>query len=113
MTAEDIIKHQYKPGESGNLKGRPKGSGVTDRLRALLDEEVDLGGKKMTMAEALAKVVVKKALKGDHKFVKELLDRTEGKVSDKLELEGEISIIEQRFVIAKKPGADDANDHQA
>ena len=31
----------YKPGQSGNPRGRPKGTGLTDRLRRLLFEEDD------------------------------------------------------------------------
>ncbi len=97
----------FKPGQCGNPNGRPKGSGVTDRLKKLLDEEVTLKGKQTTMAEALAQVVLNKALKGDHKFVKELLDRVEGKVTDKLEVEGNMKIIQQRFTVAKKPERED------
>ena len=96
----------WKPGQSGNPKGRPKGSGVTDRLKALLDQPVK-DGAEMTVAEALAKAAMKAALKGDHRFFKEILDRTEGKVTDKLEVDGDMRVIHQEFVRARKPNADE------
>lgn len=110
MTAEHIVQHQFKPGQSGNPKGRPKGSGVTDKLRALLDEEVDLKGSKLTMKEALAKVIINKAMKGDHKFVKEVLDRTEGKATERLEVDGDVRMVVQRFVRARDVDADHLRD---
>lgn len=106
---EDNLK-PFKPGQSGNPNGRPKGSGVTDQLKKLLHEEIELKGKKTTMAEAIAKVCVSKALKGDHRFVKEILDRTEGKVKDQLSVDGEMRIVNQRFVVATKKAEDDDND---
>ena len=105
MTKENIVKHQFKPGQSGNPKGRPKGSGVTDQLKALLAKEVD----GQPIAEAIAKVIMKRALKGDYKFVKEILDRVEGKVTDNVKLEGEMRMVHQRFVLAaeEEPGDGD------
>jgi hypothetical protein len=91
----------FKPGQSGNPRGRPKGSGVTDRLKRILAED---DGK---VSEALAKSMLQAALRGDHRFVKEILDRVEGKVTDKLDIDGDIRVIEQRFVVAKRPPEDD------
>jgi len=51
-------------------------------------------------------VVINKALKGDHKFVREILDRTEGKVTDNVKIDGEMKIIQQRFTRAEKPDVD-------
>jgi hypothetical protein len=76
----------WKPGQSGNPAGKPKGRSVTARLRDLLDA-VELGGKPVPdgkqVADLLAEVILKNALKGDHRFVSTVLDRTEGKVADK------------------------------
>jgi len=102
--SENLIP--FKPGQSGNPKGRPKGSGITDKLKALLDSEVILKGEKLTMADAIAQVIINKALKADHKFVREILDRTEGKVTDNVKIDGEMKIIQQRFTRAEKPDVD-------
>lgn len=79
---------QFKPGQSGNPAGKPKGRSVTARLRDLLDS-MELGGKAIPngkqVADLLAEVIIKNALKGDHKFVATVLDRTEGKVVDRTE----------------------------
>jgi hypothetical protein len=62
---------------------------VTARLRELLDA-AELGGKAIPngkqVADLLAEVILKNALKGDHSFVSTVLDRTEGKVADKTEV---------------------------
>lgn len=82
---------QFKPGQSGNPAGKPKGRSVTSRLRDLLDA-VELGGKQVRdgkqVADLVAEVILKNALKGDHRFVTTLLDRTEGKVADRTEVTG-------------------------
>lgn len=81
----------WKPGQSGNPAGKQKGRSVTARLRDLLDA-VELGGKEIPngkqVADLLAEVILKNALKGDHRFVATVLDRTEGKVADKTEITG-------------------------
>lgn len=55
---------------------------MTARLRDLLDA-VELGGKPLPdgkqVADLLAEVLVKNALKGDHRFVATILDRVEGR----------------------------------
>ena len=73
-------KHtRFKKGQSGNPKGRPKKS----RSRAnLMDEELDQSitvkeGKNtvtMTKREAVLKQVVNKAVKGDHRAAKLVLE---------------------------------------
>jgi hypothetical protein len=81
----------FLPGKSGNPKGRPPGpKAVSGRLKSLLglpefDGETYGDGK--TAADKLAEVILRKALQGDHKFVKELLDRIEGKVPESIEVE--------------------------
>ena len=91
----------FKKGRSGNPGGRPKGASVSARLLKLLLEdwprpnpEVQIGpdGKPIPppprpLADQIAETIVINALSGDHKFVKELLDRTEGKVPDKQQIE--------------------------
>lgn len=69
---------RWKPGQSGNPKGRPPGSGVTDRLRAILDDET---------AEAIAQAIIARALAGDHRMIALILDRTEGPVRQHLTAE--------------------------
>ncbi|HPP29052.1 MAG TPA: DUF5681 domain-containing protein [Phycisphaerae bacterium] len=71
----------FKPGQSGNPGGRPKGrKSITAALRRLLDSGID--GK--DLYEALAKAGLSKALKGDHKFWSEILERIDGKVPDRI-----------------------------
>jgi hypothetical protein len=67
---------RWKPGQSGNPKGRPPGSGVTDRLRAILDDET---------AEAIAQAIIARALAGDHRMIALILNRTEGPVKQRVE----------------------------
>jgi hypothetical protein len=67
----------FKPGQSGNPAGRPKGTDLTTRLRKIV-EESDQG-----VADALMRAAVKAALKGDYRFWKEILDRLDGPVTQK------------------------------
>jgi len=67
----------FRPGRSGNPAGRPKGQSLTALLRAQLD--------KGNNAQALAKMIVDKALSGDYQFCKLILERMEGKVPDRVE----------------------------
>ena len=72
--------HQFKPGQSGNPKGRPrKSESLKAGLREALDAELEVleGGcpVRMTYRDALAKQVVRKAVQtGDPKLIRLLLE---------------------------------------
>lgn len=78
----------FPPGQSGNPGGRPKGRSITDRLRALLDH-TELSGTVLPrpIGDLLAETIVKHALKGHVALIRELLERTEGKVMQRLTAE--------------------------
>lgn len=71
-------EHQFKPGTSGNPRGRPPGS---KDFRTLIQRELDrsisatVGGRptKVSKREAIAMRLVEKALKGDHKSIEACL----------------------------------------
>jgi len=81
--------YHWKPGQSGNLNGRPKRKPLTDAYRELL-ESIDPKDKKgrtiaRQIAEALAREVIKK---GSVAAAVELADRVEGKVAQRQEHTG-------------------------
>ncbi len=80
----------WKPGESGNPNGRPsKAVSVTHYLHEVL-AETNAEGK--THAELLARAMLKGGLKPDTNMAREILDRVEGRVPSKIELEAHILV---------------------
>ena len=73
-----LVPHRFRPGQSGNPNGRPRGTGLSDRLRKILDETVD----GQTVAERLVQAGVDAAVRGDFRFWRYIFDRVEGKVPD-------------------------------
>lgn len=81
----------FKPGQSGNPGGRPKGTSVTAELRRLLAEIPE--GSEKTRAEIIARRLLKFAGRGragDASYAKEVLNRTEGNLDDGQKLTVEI-----------------------
>lgn len=69
----------FKPGQSGNPKGRPKKLPQLDEILAeVLGQENDKG---KTVAEGIITAMANKALKGDAKAAALVLDRGYGKVT--------------------------------
>jgi hypothetical protein len=79
LNGQPVPNPPWKPGQSGNPKGRPKGKSITTQLRKLMDE----GLEGRDLADAMAKAAYKAALKGDHRFWKEIIERLDGKVPDR------------------------------
>ena len=89
-------QHQFQPGQSGNPGGRPKGQSITARIRALLEQSIDLDGKPLeggrTLGDLLAEVVLANALSGDVKAAKDLLDRLDGRSRQSVPEQGDTTV---------------------
>ena len=72
--------HRWKPGQSGNPGGRPKTASLSQACRAVLDKIVPGDREKCTYAQAIAERLADLAVKGHLGAVRELGDRTEGRV---------------------------------
>lgn len=88
---------RWKPGQSGNPKGRPKGiKYLSEMLREQLDQVPDtIDGEPniKTWRDLICDSILRAAVKGNQPAItKELLDRIEGKVKDKNDVLGDIQI---------------------
>jgi hypothetical protein len=97
--------NKFKKGQSGNPKGKPKGTlNMSTRLKLLLENDISftVKGRKITkdgMRWALDGLIAK-AAKGDVPAIKEIFDRTEGKAKQSISLgnhEGESFKTEQKL----------------
>ena len=82
-------EHQFRPGKSGNPKGRPKGVSISSAIRDLVAE--GLNGR--DLEKALATVAIQRALNGDYKFYQLVVERLDGKVPDMIESQGEVEVL--------------------
>lgn len=102
MNDENIIPHQFKPGETGNPRGRPKGS---KSLKTMLTELLSSQDPDGEWAKSVGGQLIRKAFRdGDIRALQEIIDRVEGKVAQKTELEhsGSVSVM-GRILIDGKP----------
>ena len=76
-----LKQYQFKPGQSGNPGGRPKGSvSIEAELRRrLADGEA---GEKIV--QGLVTQALRQALEGDYKFFNMILERIDGRIADRL-----------------------------
>jgi hypothetical protein len=85
------LKPPWKPGESGNPKGRPKTLTLSEAYRHKLSD--GFPGKKHTWAEEIAERMAKLALRRVA-AASELADRTEGKAPQFMQLNGGLRSVE-------------------
>ena len=83
-------EHQFKPGQSGNPKGRPRGAkSLSGYVDALLDQKITVsdqnGARQITRRHALAMRLVEKAMSGDHKSIQFLTSHDAKKDSQELD----------------------------
>ncbi len=72
------IGKQFPPGVSGNPNGRPKLTKLTDALREQL-AEINPDASESTIAEEVARALIREALIGNIAAIKEVFDRSEGR----------------------------------
>lgn len=86
-------EHLWKPGQSGNPKGRPKGSRHFSTLirEAITKVAEDTG---TSDDKEIVRALVEKAKAGDLKAVDMVLDRVDGKAEQTINLDGEMTINE-------------------
>lgn len=96
------IETRFKPGQSGNSKGRPKGSKNFSTLLKIayksVAKDLRLGQDPDKLQIEILKVGIKQALKGKFPFWREILDRVYGKVPEKIEKEEIIPSIELKDI---------------
>ena len=79
---EHLVKHQWKKGQSGNPKGRPKsGFALNEYITDLANVELE---DKKTMLEAVVSKVYEEALDGNMTAINFLADRILGKPSQSI-----------------------------
>lgn len=83
------VEYQFKPGQSGNPGGRPKGS---RSITAIIQRMLDAGDDTNNIAEKLAKCGLLSA-ESDFRYWKEIVERIDGKVADKQETDGKLEIV--------------------
>lgn len=93
--AAALRPYQFKPGQSGNPGGRPKGRSLRTIFVERLEAEVK-GGKipGRTVIEAIVDALVRMARKGDLKAIQEVLNRYGGKVTDVIRHEGVETLVQ-------------------
>lgn len=77
--------NRFKPGESGNPKGRPRRTKLSEALAEQLAEAMPKQPEE-TIAEGVAQALIKRALLGDVAAIREIADRTEGKPRQAVDL---------------------------
>jgi len=115
--------NKIKPGEVRNPKGRQKGSrsfraamkkvleADSVEVRLNIDgkdviKKIDVNNQKYNLYDAIAAVQVQQAVSGDHRAVKDIIDRMEGSASQSVKMEskvsGELTVkIERRAITSK------------
>jgi len=99
MPAKPPKKYQWKPGQSGNPKGRPPGSkNISTILRELMELEVEttdpVTGERISAPGYLlvSKRLLRKALDGNDKSITEIFDRLEGRPAQKIDVKGDTKL---------------------
>ncbi len=76
----------FKPGQSGNPRGRPKSITLSEAYRKMLAAVDETDPERRTRAEVLAEQMYAKAKTGDVSALREIADRVEGKPRQTLAL---------------------------
>jgi hypothetical protein len=84
------VGKQFPKGQSGNPQGRPKLTKLTEALREQL-AEIAPNAPERTVAEVIARALIREAVSGNVQAIREIADRTEGKPMQKVDLDLQVS----------------------
>lgn len=90
-------KTSFKPGQSGNLKGRPKADWTWSGLLREVAEQMKinkLNGVEKPRKQLIAEALADEAEKGNVQAIKEFGDRIDGKSKQSIEMEAEVRVTE-------------------
>ena len=108
--ADHLGEYKWKKGESGNPLGRPKGEvNLSMRLRKQLLEELPNCKTDQVKADLVILALVEEARNGNIQAISMILDRLEGKVTDKVDVTGAAVIF--NVIEAKRPEIVDNDDN--
>lgn len=107
------LPQHYKPGQSGNPKGRPRGRrNLSSLLKEALEKlavnpktgaKILVDGKEVTYQDLLVQqVLVKGIMKGNDKTIELIFDRLEGKPRQKIDFNDESEERDGRFSDIRK-----------
>jgi hypothetical protein len=80
------VGNRFKKGETGNPSGRPKLTKLTEALREQLAETLP-DAPEETIAESIARALIKEAKSGNVQAAREIADRTEGKPKQSIDVD--------------------------
>ncbi len=93
LNPQNIEQHKFKPGQSGNPAGRPPGiPNAKTRYKRLLELVTKKANpvtgeiEEFTQLELMDMAIFNKALKGDLRAYKEVMDRLEGTSAQSVDL---------------------------
>ena len=99
-------KTRWKPGQSGNPEGRPKGRSILKYIEEYKDTEITKSstGESITAAKALAQLVWQRALDSKRKdsirYIDMILNRLYGKSKQQIEHKGELRTVADLIIRA-------------
>jgi hypothetical protein len=89
----NALGNRFQSGESGNPKGRPRRTALSDALRARLAEKMPDKDER-TIAEAIAEKLCDEALNGNVQAAREIADRVEGKPKQHISASADLSMFD-------------------
>jgi hypothetical protein len=90
------LETRFKPGQSGNPNGRPKGA---KNFKTLFEKAVKSAAQKLELGEEpdaveieIIKRMIREALAGKYPFAKDILDRLYGKPKETIDINADLKI---------------------
>ncbi len=85
LETDDKYPNRWKPGQSGNLNGRPKGLSITEMVREALEEVEPQSGQKWKDL-VIKRILVKAVSEGDANIIKAMWNYIDGMPLQKTDL---------------------------